>query len=162
MEKLKNSNIVKALCYFLVPMLVLIIILNALSTLYYLDNESDFTNYKSYIETKRFSDSYMGKILRAIHIAENEKEYIQANSKLKTESVKYGTDETLSKIETYGENPNIQYNFYTIRNYDVLLISPDGDIITNVERTTSTDTREKIEQYILSKKYGGLLAVRRT
>ncbi len=153
MEKLKNSNIVKALCYFLVPMLVLIIILNALSTLYYLDNESDFTNYKSYIETKRFSDSYMGKILRAIHIAENEKEYIQANSKLKTESVKYGTDETLSKIETYGENPNIQYNFYTIRNYDVLLISPDGDIITNVERTTSTDTREKIEQYILSKKY---------
>lgn len=155
MEKLKNSNIVKALCYFLVPMLVLIIILNALSTLYYLENESDFTNYKSYTETKRFSDNYMGKILRAIHIAESEKEYIQANSKLKIESVEYGIDDiTVSQIENADEEKaEIQYNFYTIRNYDVLLISPNGDIITNVERTTSTDTREEIEQYILSKKY---------
>lgn len=153
MEKLKNSNIVKALCYFLVPMLVLIIILNALSILYYLENESDFTNYKSYTETKRFSDNYMGKILRAIHIAESEKEYIKTNSKLKIESIEYGVDETLSKIEADGENSDIQYNFYTIRNYHVLLISPDGDIITNVERTTSTDTREEIEEYILSKKY---------
>ena len=151
MEKLKNSNIVKALCYFLVPMLVLIIILNACSVLYYLENESDFENYKGYIETKTFSDNYMGKILRAIHIAESEKEYIQTNSKLKIES--YGIEETLSEIEVDGENQDIQYNFYTIRNYDVLLISPDGDIITNVERTTSTDTREEIEQYILSKKY---------
>lgn len=155
MEKLKNSNIVKALCYFLVPMLVLIIILNALSTLYYLENESDFTNYKSYTETKRFSDNYMGKILRAIHIAESEKEYIQANSKLKIQSVEYGIDDiTVSQIENADEEKaEIQYNFYTIRNYDVLLISPNGDIITNVERTTSTDTREEIEQYILSKKY---------
>lgn len=116
MEKLKNSNIVKALCYFLVPMLVLIIILNACSVLYYLENESDFTNYKSYTETKRFSDNYMGKILRAIHIAESEKEYIQLNSKKKTESVEYGIDSvTLTQIETDGGNPEIQYNFYTIK-----------------------------------------------
>lgn len=154
MEKLKNSNMLKVLCYSLVPMLVLIIILNAFSVLYYLENENDFTNYKGYTETKRFSDNYMGKILRAIHIAESEKEYIQINSKRKTEAIEYGTDDvTLTQIETDSKNPEIQYNFYTIRNYDVLLISPDGDIITNVERTTNTDTREEIEQYILSKKY---------
>lgn len=154
MEKLKKSNIIKVLCYFLAPMLVLIIILNAFSLLYYLDNESDFTNYKGYTETKRFSDNYMGKILRAIHIAESEKEYIQENSKKKTESIEYGVDNVvIAQIETDGENPEIQYNFYTIRNYDVLLISPDGDIITNVERTTNTDTREEIEKYILSKNY---------
>lgn len=155
MEKLKSSNIIKALCYFLVPMLVLIIILNAFSVLYYLENETDFVDYKSYTETKRFSDNYMGKILRAIHIAESEKEYIQINSKRKTESIEYEIDTvTLTEIEKAdSEMLEIQYNFYTIKNYDILLISPAGDIITNVERTTSTDTREEIEDYILSKKY---------
>lgn len=154
MEKLKSSNVVKALCYCLVPALVLIIMLNAFSLIYYADNESDFLDYKGYIESERFAYQYLSNIQRAIHIAENEKEYIQQNSKIKTESVIYEENAlTLSKIETDEKNPEIQNNFYTIKNYDVLLISPDGDIITNVEKTINTNTREKVEKYILSKKY---------
>lgn len=154
MEKLKSSNIVKALCYCLVPALVLIIMLNAFSLIYYADNESDFLDYKGYIESERFAYQYLSNIQRAIHIAENEKEYIQQNSKIKTESVIYEENAlTLSQIETDEKNPEIQNNFYTIKNYDVLLISPDGDIITNVEKTINTNTREKVEKYILSKKY---------
>ncbi len=154
MEKLKSSNIVKALCYFLLPMLVLIIILNAFSIIYYAENESDFLNYNGYVESERFVDQYLANIQRAIQIAENEKEYIKKNSKTKTEAVMYEDNTlTLTQVEKDGEDPEIQYNFYSIRNYDVLLISPDGDIITNVEKTINTDTREKIEKYILSKKY---------
>ena len=154
MDKLKNSNIVKTLCYFLVPMLVLIIILNAFSIIYYAENESDFLNYNGYVESERFVDQYLANIQRAIQIAENEKEYIKKNSKTKTEAVMYEDNTlTLTQLEKDGEAPEIQYNFYSIRNYDVLLISPDGDIITNVEKTINTDTREKIEKYILSKKY---------
>lgn len=154
MEKLKSSNVVKALCYCLVPALVLIIMLNAFSLIYYADNESDFLDYKGYIESERFAYQYLSNIQRAIHIAENEKEYIQQNSKIKTESVIYEENAlTLSQIETDEKNPEIQNNFYTIKNYDVLLISPDGDIITNVEKTINTNTREKVEKYILSKKY---------
>lgn len=154
MDKLKNSNIVKTLCYSLVPMLVLIIILNACSLIYYAENESDFLNYNGYVESERFVYQYLANIQRAIQIAENEKEYIKKNSKTKTESVMYEDNTlTLTQVETDKERSEIQYNFYSIRNYDVLLISPDGDIITNVERTINTDTREKIEKYILSKKY---------
>ena len=154
MDKLKNSNIVKTLCYSLVPMLVLIIILNACSLIYYAENESDFLNYNGYVESERFVYQYLANIQRAIQIAENEKEYIKKNSKIKTESVMYEDNTlTLTQVETDKERSEIQYNFYSIRNYDVLLISPDGDIITNVERTINTDTREKIEKYILSKKY---------
>lgn len=154
MEKLKSSNVVKALCYCLVPALVLIIMLNAFSLIYYADNESDFLDYKGYIESERFAYQYLSNIQRAIHIAENEKEYIKKNSKTKTEAVMYEDNTlTLTQVETDGEDPEIQYNFYSIRNYDVLLISPDGDIITNVEKTINTNTREKIEKYISSKKY---------
>lgn len=154
MDKLKNSNIVKMLCYSLAPMLVLIIILNACSLIYYAENESDFLNYNGYVESERFVDQYLANIQRAIQIAENEKEYIKKNSKTKTESVMYEDNTlTLTQVETDKERSEIQYNFYSIKNYDVLLISPDGEIITNVEKTINTDTREKIEKYILSKKY---------
>lgn len=154
MDKLKNSNIVKTLCYCLVPMLALIIILNACSLIYYAENESDFLNYNGYVESERFVYQYLANIQRAIQIAENEKEYIKKNSKTKTEVVMHEDNNlTLIQAETDKERSEIQYNFYSIRNYDVLLISPDGDIITNVEKTINTDTREKIEKYILSKKY---------
>lgn len=156
MKDIKNSNILKAICYSLIPVLVFIIIINAISLVFYTTYEEDFSEkYKGYQNTDRFANDYLSQITRAIHIAENEKKYIQTNSKVKIEvsdnSESYDTMELTGK--EYSSNNGIQYNFYTITRYDVLLISPDGYITTNVERTTKTDTLEEVKQYISSKPY---------
>lgn len=151
MKYIKNSGIIKAICYTLVPMLVLIIILNAFSITYYASYEEDFVDYKGYVDTKRFAIKYFYNIQKALHIAQ--KEYIQSQSKLKTEKMTIDTV-AVEQIETNDSNmQTIQYNFYSISKYDILLISPNGDIITNVEKTLQTDTLDKIKQYISSKKY---------
>lgn len=156
MKDIKSSNLLKIICYSLIPILVLIIILNALSLMYYTTYEEDFSgNYNGYQNTKRFANDYLSKITRAIHIAEKEKKYIQSNSNIKIEeSDSTQNNEIISEIVLDKETKkNIQYNFYSISKYDMLLISPSGDIITNVERTTKTDTLEEIKQYISSKQY---------
>lgn len=155
MKYIKNLGIIKAICYILVPMLVLIIILNAFSIAYYTSYEEDFVDYKGYVDTKRFADNYFYNIQRALRIAKEEKKYIQSQSKLKTEKMTYKIDTVaVEQIEANDNNiQTIQYNFYSISRYDILLISPNGDIITNVEKTLQTDTLEKIKQYISSKKY---------
>ena len=154
MKDIKKSNILKAICYTLVPILVLVIILNALSLMIFATYEEDFSGpYKGYQNTERFANDYLSQITRAIYIVENEKEYIKSNSKIKVEELD-GSQNDMATLEMDSKRKNnIQYNFYSIRRYDILLISPEGDIITNVEQTTKTDTVEEIKQYISSKQY---------
>ena len=157
MKLLKDSKIAKVICYCFVPILVLIIILNACSLVFYTTYEEDFSEYKSYMDTDRFAKDYLYNIDKAIRIAENEKEYIQSKTKTKTktETIIYESD-TLTAEQLQSDEQDIQkiqYNFYSITRYDILLISPYGDIITNVNQTTKTDTVEKIKQYISSKSY---------
>lgn len=173
MGNLKKSNILKTICYLLVPVLILFIIINAISLTYYSMYTEEFSNYKGYTNTKQFANNYLNNIKRAIRIVENEKEYIEDNTRLmindaeykievssgkqsneygntediETEKEIYQTD--ISEIDTSG----IQYNFYSIRNYDILIITKQKDIITNVERTSNTNTLEKIKNYIQSKPY---------
>ena len=84
MKNIKDSNIVKAICYSLVPMLVLIIILNACSLIYYANYEEDFEDDRnSYVDTQRFADNYFYAIQRAIYISNNEKKLIEKNTQRK-------------------------------------------------------------------------------
>lgn len=158
MKDIKTSKLLKAICYSLVPILVLIIIVHAMSLAFYATYEEDFSGtYKGYQNTERFANDYLSQITRAIRIAEKEKEYIKSNSKIKIEELDNSqndmvTSEIVMDIDSKTKN-NIQYNFYSITRYDVLLISPDGDIITNIEQTTKTDTLEELKQYISSKPY---------
>lgn len=153
MKNIKTSKLLKAICYSLVPILVLIIIAHAISLAFYATYEEDFSGtYKGYQNTERFANDYLSQITRAIRIAEKEKEYT-----LKIDAAEEGTDVSITSdiiaIKQEEKKDVIHYNFYSITKYDILLISPDGDIITNVEQTTKTDTFEEIKQYISSKPY---------
>lgn len=169
MEKLRKSNITKAICYTLIPVLALFIIINAVSLVYYSAYTEEFSNYKGYTNTKQFANNYFEIIKRAVRIVNNEKEYIEDNTRLmindadnkaysKEQSIKYGnTEETdiekeIYQTDIYGiDTSGIQYNFSSIRNYDILIITKEGDIITNVTRTANTNTLEKIKNYIQNK-----------
>lgn len=164
MKDIKSSNIVKCIAYIVVPILVLIIMLYATSLILYINYEEDYDNYKDYSQTQRFADEYLYNIRRAVNITKNEKEIIEHN---KNVQFKIMDSETNVQIEADSEEnydlemsnnilnnkEAIQYNFYTIQNYDVLVISENGIIITNVEKTVETDTKDKIINYISSKKH---------
>lgn len=137
-----NSNIAKGICYTLVPMLVLIIILNAFSLTFYENYQEDFVNYKTYADTEQFANNYFSNIMRAINIVENEKEIIDSRKEIET------NDEGVEEV-----TESIQYNFSTIKKYDVLLIDQDGTMITNIQKTNNTDTQEELKKYISSKTY---------
>ncbi len=172
MKSLKTSNTLKIICYCLIPILVLIIILNIVSIVWYSNYPEEFLNDGNYINSQQFSDNYLYNIQRAISIVKNEKEYIQDNTqimlsdtqfqievengeKVKTEEQKESGTEIIDKYRDENDTDisEIEYNFYTIKNYDILIITQEGDIITNVGRTTNTDTVSKIKDYILSKKF---------
>ncbi len=162
MENLKKSNIVKAICYFLVPILTLFIVINAISLTYYSLYQEEFSNYKGYEYTEQFAYNYLYNIKRAISIVNSEQEYIRENTRRMISDAEYQTkinseaesykDETKEDIIlTQIETSKIQHNFSTIKNYDILIITPNGDIITNVTKTSNRNTKEKIKKYILSK-----------
>ncbi len=157
MESLKKSKVIKAICYSLVPILVLGILLNTGALIFYATYEEDFTGYKNYTDTERFAKDYLYNIKRAIRIAENEKQYIDLKSKSNTEDNTYEVDSevlVIQETETQrADTSKIYFNFYSISRYDILLISPEGNIITNVNQTVKTDTLEGIKNYILSKPY---------
>ncbi|MCI8482340.1 MAG: hypothetical protein HFJ27_04635 [Clostridia bacterium] len=157
MESLKKSKVIKAICYSLVPILVLGILLNTGALIFYATYEEDFTGYKNYTDTERFAKDYLYNIKRAIRIAENEKQYIDLKSKSNTEDNTYEVDSevlVIQETETQrADTSKIYFNFFSIGRYDILLISPEGNIITNVNQTVKTDTLEGIKNYILSKPY---------
>ena len=162
MENLKNSNIVKAICYFLVPILTLFIIINAVTLIYYSSYTEEFSNYRGYEYTEKFAHDYLYNIKRAINIIYKEQEYIKENTRLMLSEAEYQTeasekeendiDETKEElIKVQIETSKIQHNFDIIKNYDILIITKDGDIITNVAKTSNKNAVEKIKEYILSK-----------
>lgn len=148
MKDIKSSNLLKGICYCIVPILVLIIILNVIAFMFYETYQDDFDGgYKGYASTNAFANDYLNNIMRVISIAENEKNIIEQEHESKQTNKEIQDD-------TIILNPQkIQYNFSSIRKYDVLLITPSGKYVTNVEKTLNTDTAEEIKQYISSKRY---------
>ncbi len=155
---MKYSKIIKSICYGLIPILTLIIILHTCSIVYYANYEEDFENKTSYVDTTQFANDYFGAIIRALHISESERKIIQKNTDILISDIEYDSMADKEVVEMKAgmelqEKDPIQSNFYTIRKYEVLVISPEGDIITNVERTFRTDSAEKIKEYLAGKKY---------
>lgn len=164
MKDIKTSNIAKGICYILIPILVLIIIINSFSLMFYIENEEDFMDYNGYANTEKFADNYFSNIMRAVNIVEYEKEEIEARKKVEITDVNTTVnanetgDTTLLELNptdasTTEATGGIQYNFSTIKKYDVVLIAQDGTIITNIQKTNNTDTQEELKEYISSKPY---------
>lgn len=139
----------------MVPILTLLILASAGSLIFYAEQEEDFVQYKSYVETESFASDYLSNILRAVRIVENEKATIMTENTNVIESKAEAIGENAISVtnSSQEEQTNIHTNFYTIPNYYILIISPTGEIITNVEQRASTDTVEKIKDFILSQEY---------
>ena len=153
MKDIKSSNIVKAIAYTVVPILTLIIILYLTSLVLYANYEEDYNEFKDYSQTQRFADEYWNNINRAISITVKENKIME---KEKEELLKAIDKKEYTNLEVdsyYNEEQEIiQYNFYSIQNYDILVIFNDDTIITNVEKTINTDTKDKIIKYNINDK----------
>lgn len=157
MKNLK-LDIPKIISYILVPVLTLVIILNIVVIIICESDPEDFRHgYKGYENTNIFANECFSKIMRAIHIVDNERKIIEKEAQNFIITDNLGavmqTQEMYDESVKHRETDNIQYNFYTISDYDVLVITSNDIYVTNVEKTLNTDTKEKIKDYILSRKY---------
>ncbi len=60
---MKKSNLLKAICYMLIPILLIIILINIISIAILVDNPNEIKQGKSYYETESFREDYMNIIL---------------------------------------------------------------------------------------------------
>lgn len=157
MKNLK-LDIPKIISYILVPVLTLVIILNIVVIIICESDPEDFRHgYKGYENTNIFANECFSKIMRAINIVDNERKIIEKEAQnfiiTDDSGAVMQTQEMYDESVKHRETDNIQYNFYTISDYDVLVITSNDIYVTNVEKTLNTDTKEKIKDYILSRKY---------
>lgn len=161
MDDFRTSRILKALCYIIIPILVIIIGINAVSIGILVENQQEIESSKEYFQTESFKEQYMyiigatcSYLERRIRTEEKSNvlladEEVVENMQLEM-TIKEGTIEE-------KQNEKIDYNKITnymgVGNTYEILIIRKGVAYTNVEKTTKTDEIEKIKEYIMEKPY---------
>lgn len=177
MKNLKSSIILKSVSYIMIPVLLLIIIVNTASIAILVNNPDEIKQGIGYFETESFKNHYLDNITSCsdITLRENaritnlEKGQNEEIYETKTEDytneqttveVQIYKEEYLTKIlqdeENYSKDNEIVINYNTIKNsakgYDILIIK-ENMAYTNIEKTTKTDTIDKLKEYISKKQY---------
>ena len=63
MEKVRNSSVIKAICYILIPILLFIFIVSIFDVILTTEyGEANQNPTKAYIETENFGNNYIGSI----------------------------------------------------------------------------------------------------
>ncbi len=154
MKYLKSSAVLKAICYFIMPIIVLNIIINLFSILYYDEYKEDIDGKITYFETERFANNYFRTINAVVREYSNQYDYEQENIKLNINSDKNkeGVEEH-SSIVSYEQENGINYIYNKSKKYDYIVIDKAGNAFTNIEKTLATDTLEELKAYIKAKAY---------
>ena len=136
MREIQSSKVLKTICYCIIPILVLMIIVNAFSITYYSTYQEDIDGKTTYFETERFAEDLLSTIYTSTRrLSRNiENQTLQMDG-VEEETIEYN----LSYVGTYS--------------YEILMIDKDGKAYTNIEKTVQTDTQEELEQYIKNKTY---------
>ncbi len=136
MREIQSSKVLKTICYCIIPILVLIIIVNAFSITYYSTYQEDIDGKTTYFETERFAEDLLSTIYTSTRrLSRNiENQTLQMDG-VEEEPIEYN----LSYVGTYS--------------YEILMIDKDGKAYTNIKKTVQTDTQEELEQYIKNKTY---------
>ena len=163
MSEIQSSKVLKAICYCIIPFFVLLIIINTFSITYYSTYQEDIDGKTTYFETERFAEDLLGTIYTSTRRILRNTKYpnIESDMEEAVETSQNTTIELSNQTEEAQENntnvnsKEIMYNTSYIGDYsfEILIIDEDGNIYTNVEKTTQTDTLEEIKQYIQSKTY---------
>ena len=126
MREIQSSKVLKTICYCIIPILVLMIIVNAFSITYYSTYQEDIDGKTTYFETERFAEDLLSTIYTSTRrLSRNiENQTLQMDG-VEEETIEYN----LSYVGTYS--------------YEILMIDKDGKAYTNIEKTVQTDTQEE-------------------
>ena len=128
---IRNSVFLKAICYILIPIFVIIILLSAIYTEYIIEYPEMLTKSKFY-ETNRFASIYESKVNTIVYNTNNAKR-------------------SYTKIENTEEE--IYYNSYNITSKMITYLIIDNEtqeIYTNVNITEKTDSLTEIKDLIIN------------
>ena len=131
MKKLRQSTLMKILCYLLIPVIAGILILS-ISNLIIVSEYGQLDDKNQYLETDNFGENYLYSII-------SKARYVK---KVKPEVYEYG-DYTKIKDDSY--NASIYYNDY---NYDNSSINSYINYIIIDEKTENLYTNIKSSDYI--------------
>ena len=131
MQKLRQSTLMKILCYLLIPVIAGILILS-ISNLIIVSEYGQLDDKNQYLETDNFGENYLYSII-------SKARYVK---KVKPEAYEYGD---YTKIEDDSYNASIYYNDY---NYDNSSINSYINYIIIDEKTENLYTNIKSSDYI--------------
>ncbi len=131
MQKLRQSTLMKILCYLLIPVIAGILILS-ISNLIIVSEYGQLDDKNQYLETDNFGENYLYSII-------SKARYVK---KVKLEVYEYGD---YTKIEDDSYNASIYYNDY---NYDNSSINSYINYIIIDEKTENLYTNIKSSDYI--------------
>lgn len=131
MQKLRQSTLMKILCYLLIPVIAGILILS-ISNLIIVSEYGQLDDKNQYLETDNFGENYLYSII-------SKARYVK---KVKPEVYEYGD---YTKIEDDSYNASIYYNDY---NYDNSSINSYINYIIIDEKTENLYTNIKSSDYI--------------
>lgn len=131
MKKLRQSTLMKILCYLLIPVIAGILILS-ISNLIIVSEYGQLDDKNQYLETDNFGENYLYSII-------SKARYVK---KVKPEVYEYGD---YTKIEDDSYNASIYYNDY---NYDNSSINSYINYIIIDEKTENLYTNIKSSDYI--------------
>lgn len=131
MQRLRQSTLMKILCYLLIPVIAGILILS-ISNLIIVSEYGQLDDKNQYLETDNFGENYLYSII-------SKARYVK---KVKPEVYEYGD---YTKIEDDSYNASIYYNDY---NYDNSSINSYINYIIIDEKTENLYTNIKSSDYI--------------
>lgn len=147
---IKESLILKLICYTLVPILILMIIFNTAAIMLAAEYEEDGMSV-DYFKSQAFSRDYINTINTIQNrLTRNNRIYNIIEDDLIIEEEKTSLEST--QAINYEEIQSYIYSNEASK-YDILIIKSDGKAYTNVKKTLETDTLDKLKQYISSKPY---------
>lgn len=159
-KKLKESFLLKAIAYTLLPIFVIIIIVDIMIVAYCAEYPEAKENKKDYYSTEIFSNMYKEKLFNIVgsinSITNNSNYYNVYNSNYGDENTyELAEKEESLETETNEKTSKIYYSSrYQTTGIKYLIINKTtNEIYTNLDRTSTTDSVDEIKQNILADKY---------
>lgn len=155
---MKNSSILKTICYLVMPILALNIIINSFSIVYYDEYKADIEGKITYFQTQRFANNYFRTINAVVYDYYNQSTYDEegkASIVIYEENIKeeFKKDREHTSIVSYEQENGINYIYNRNKTYDYLIIDKTGKAFTNITKTLATDTIEELKDYVKNKSY---------
>lgn len=139
MKDIRNSILLKMICYISIPILVVLLIVNSISIQLSIDYDEDMKGYTDYFNTSRYASDFLDSIYYSVR---NLNYNNQAGNLIIEHEV----------IDEINEEPIIYSNLLGYNEaVDIVIVTLDGTVYTNIDKTVKTDTFEGLRERISGK-----------